>query len=104
MESWQIALALLTIWLLAAGLSSVYLTGDYIRLYDNPNDGLGVTHFCRNYMTPHENIIHTVVVFVFQLVIPLFAMSVLYSLIGVELRRVAQCHLFQQNKREIQLR
>lgn len=104
MERWQVVLILLTVWSLAAGLSAVYLVGDYIRLHDDPNDGLGVTHFCRSFMTPYENLIHTVVVFVFQLVIPLFAMTALYCLIGVELRRVANCQLFQQNEREVQLR
>lgn len=104
MERWQIALTLLTAWLLAAGLSAIYLTGGYIRLYDDPNDALGVTHFCRSFMTRHEITVHAVVVFLFQLFIPLLAMSVLYTLIGVELRRVARCHLFQQNERDVQLR
>ena len=104
MERWQIVLALLGVWLVAASLSFVYLLDDHIQLYDNPEDALGVKHFCRNYMTPRQNIIHTVVVFVFQLVIPLVALSVLYTLIAFELRRVAHCQLFQQNERDVQLR
>ena len=78
---------------------------DYIRLHDDPKDALGAVHFCRNYMTPRENIAHTVVVFVAQLLIPIFAMSVLYTLIAYELRRVAKCQLFlHQNERDVQLR
>ena len=98
---WQIALTLFVTWGIAAGLSFIYLLGDRIMLYDNPKDHLVDTHFCRNFMPLNENATHTVVVFFIQLVIPLLAMSVLYSLIAIELRKVAACHLFAQNERDV---
>nr|AWO67321.1 GPCR15 [Clytia hemisphaerica] len=103
-EGWQIALTLFLTWTFAAGLSFIYLLGDRIMLYDNPKDHLPDIHFCRNFMPLHENATHIVVAFFIQLVIPLLAMSVLYSLIAVELRRVATCHLFSQNEREVGIR
>jgi len=104
MECWQLTFLIFLTWFLSAAASFVFLLDDYIRLYDDPHDSIGVKHFCRNFMEVNDNIIHNFVVFAVQLVVPLVTMSVLYYLILCELRKVVRSQLFSRNERELRLR
>lgn len=102
-ESWKIALIVLATWLISFGLSFVYLTGDRIQVWDNPEDAK--SHFvCRSFMPRHESTAHALVAFVIQILIPLVVMTVLYSLITWLLRKNAKSDLFQHQQREMRAR
>ena len=96
------AITICIIWLISFALSSIFLFRAY--LYDDPADDSS-QHLCRVfYLSDREASAHGLASFTVQIVIPLSIMSVLYSLIALELRKTAKSHLIRHHKNEMRAR
>lgn len=79
-ESWQINVIVLTIWLLALGMSSIYWLGNRIRVWKNSFVDTSY-YVCRSFMSRKETTSYVILLFSTQIIIPLTVMTILYVLI-----------------------
>ena len=87
-------------WLSAGAFGSFYFVGENIKLGLHTQN----VYSCFNYMGPNDVIIFTIAAFCIQCAIPITVMTILYSLIILELRKNANSGIFAHCKREMKLR